>query len=249
MPTLRPPSLVVSGKPRFTHSPARTKRSACAKPRTVISTRPTATSATSSVSTSGVLRHLEAALPAVVDRHAVVADAEHRDDLELRQRVEQRRRRRPCRRPARGRGCARPRRRAAPACGSTGGSRGSGSRASAARRGRRQRRGDEDVGIGRHGRRGSVERARAHSSNAGEEPGVAAAGLAHRRGPSARPRATMRGCGANARDGACKRAAFVAEHLPQVVEAFAGGDVIACARPSRNASTSPSLPLDGAARR
>ena len=52
--------------------------------------------------------HLDAALAAVVDRHAVVADAEHRDDLELRQRVEQRRRRRPCRRPARGRGCVAP---------------------------------------------------------------------------------------------------------------------------------------------
>ena len=37
--------------------------------------------------------HLEPALLAVLDGHAVVADAEHRDDLELRQRIEQRGRR------------------------------------------------------------------------------------------------------------------------------------------------------------
>ena len=39
----------------------------------------------------GCVRHLDAALAAVVDRNAVVADAEDRDDLELRQLVEQRR--------------------------------------------------------------------------------------------------------------------------------------------------------------
>ena len=36
------------------------------------------------------VRHLEPALPAVVDGDAVVADTENRDDLERRQRVEQR---------------------------------------------------------------------------------------------------------------------------------------------------------------
>ena len=37
----------------------------------------------------GRVRHLDAALPAIFARHAVVTDAEHRDDLELRQCVEQ----------------------------------------------------------------------------------------------------------------------------------------------------------------
>ena len=55
MPTFLPPSLVVSSGPCFSHVPARTNRSAFANPRPVISTSPTATSATSSVSTSGVL--------------------------------------------------------------------------------------------------------------------------------------------------------------------------------------------------
>ena len=53
----------------------------------------TATSATSSVRTSGVLVTLSPRDLQYVDGHAVVADAEHRDDLELRQRIEQRGRR------------------------------------------------------------------------------------------------------------------------------------------------------------
>jgi len=40
----------------------------------------------------GRVRHLEAALPAIVDRDAVVADAEYRNDLERGQRVEECRR-------------------------------------------------------------------------------------------------------------------------------------------------------------
>ena len=55
----------------------------------------------------GRVRHLDAALPAVVGGHAVVADAEHRDDLELRQRVEQRRSASRFRRPAPVRGSSR----------------------------------------------------------------------------------------------------------------------------------------------
>ena len=54
MPTRLPASLVVSSGPRFSHSPACTNRLSRTKPRPVIITRPTATSATSSVSTSGV---------------------------------------------------------------------------------------------------------------------------------------------------------------------------------------------------
>ena len=54
MPTVLPPSLVVSSGPRFIHSPACTKRLRRTKPRPVIMISATATSATSSVSTSGV---------------------------------------------------------------------------------------------------------------------------------------------------------------------------------------------------
>jgi hypothetical protein len=49
-----PESFVVSSGPRFFHSPAIVKRLARTKPRPVIITNATATSATSSVSTSGV---------------------------------------------------------------------------------------------------------------------------------------------------------------------------------------------------
>ncbi len=54
MPTERPDSFVVSSGPRRSHSPACTKRFARTKPRPVIRISATATSATSSVSTSGV---------------------------------------------------------------------------------------------------------------------------------------------------------------------------------------------------
>ncbi len=55
IPTFRPLSLVVSSGPRFSHWPAWTKRFRRAKPRPVIRIKRSATSATSSVSTSGVL--------------------------------------------------------------------------------------------------------------------------------------------------------------------------------------------------
>ncbi len=55
MPTRLPASLVVSSGPRFSHSPACTKRLRRTKPRPVIMMSASATSATSSVSTSGVL--------------------------------------------------------------------------------------------------------------------------------------------------------------------------------------------------
>ena len=86
-------SLVVSSGPRFSHSPACTKRFRRTKPRPVI--RISAERDVGDVVGQHVGRvgHLDAALPAVRDRHAVVADAEHRDDLELGQRVEQLRRR------------------------------------------------------------------------------------------------------------------------------------------------------------
>ena len=83
----------------------------------------------------GRVGDLDAALLAVVDRHAVVADAEHRDDLELRQRVEQRRRRDGA--AALHEAADRRRRtpRATPACPPPARSRGSGNRPSADRRG------------------------------------------------------------------------------------------------------------------
>ena len=55
MPTRLPANLVVSSGPRFSHSPACTKRLWRTKPRPVIMMRPSAASATSSVRTSGVL--------------------------------------------------------------------------------------------------------------------------------------------------------------------------------------------------
>ena len=81
------------------------------------------------------VRHLDAAPAAVIDRHAVVADAEHRDDLERRQRVEQRRRRHRAAALHQAADLRALRREQCPACRSPGHSRGSDSRPSADRRG------------------------------------------------------------------------------------------------------------------
>ena len=93
MPTVLPPSLVVSSGPRFFHSPACAKR--LSRHEAASGHQDQADGDVGDVVGQHVRRvgHLDAALAAIVDRHAVVADAEHRDDLELRQRVEQRRRR------------------------------------------------------------------------------------------------------------------------------------------------------------
>ena len=93
MPTRLPESLVVSSGPRFSHSPDCTKRLSAHE--AAAGHHDEAERDVGDVVGEHVRRvgHLDAALPAVVDRHAVVAHAEHRDDLELRQRVEQRRRR------------------------------------------------------------------------------------------------------------------------------------------------------------
>ena len=93
MPTRLPPSRVVSSGPRFVHV-ARADE-ALGGGETAPRHQHEAHGDVGDVVGQHVRRvgHLDAALPAVVDRHAVVADAEDRDDLELRQRVEQRRRR------------------------------------------------------------------------------------------------------------------------------------------------------------
>ncbi len=83
----------------------------------------------------GRVRHLDAARAAIVDRHAVIADAEHRYDLERRQRVEQRRRRDGAAALNQAADDARRTRRGTPPCRPPAHSRGSGNRPSRGRRG------------------------------------------------------------------------------------------------------------------
>ena len=93
MPTVLPPSLVVSSGPRFSPLPRLHETVEAHEPATGHhDQRDRDVGDVVGQHVRGV-RHLEPALPAVVDRHPVVADAEHRDDLERRQRIEQRRRR------------------------------------------------------------------------------------------------------------------------------------------------------------
>ena len=85
------------------HLPARRKRSACGNSRTVQSRSPSAVSATSSFSTSGVLVTTMPCCAGPFGVDVVVADAEARDDLELREARHQSRRHR-VRRAGDGRG-------------------------------------------------------------------------------------------------------------------------------------------------
>ena len=262
MPTVRPPSFVVSSGPCFSHSPAAHEPVGLTKPRPVISTSADRDVGDVVGQHVGRVRHLDAALAAVVDRHAVVADAEHRDDLELRQRVEQRRRRHRAAAlhepadalPFRGEQARLVARLVVVVAAVV--------RLQRIVEERRQRCGDDDVGAGIGGsssqcvggcalvavRHALVVRARAHSSNPAMSP-ASPPGVRRASSPSARTRRRSADAGRTRAGARAARAPRRPAASHRLSRPSLDVSVSACARPSRSTSTMPCAPPAGAARR